>query len=222
MKDCPKCNKQIPDEAIFCAYCGCNIEQEEKSKAKFCIKCGTPFNDGMMFCMKCGNKLVEDKQDDPWAEVDAQKQDDPWADFADYKEKPSQVAIAQDLYQKGSRLFDEGMESEDSNKLKEAESLLKQAAEMGLTAAQFELGWFYYSEWHVVCGISLDNGDKEAEKWLLLAAEARDNRAQYTLGEFYLEHGDDEKAKYWIKEAAYNGNKDAKKRVKELYRMIIK
>ena len=121
MKDCPKCNKQIPDEAIFCAYCGCNIEQEEKSKAKFCIKCGTPFNDGMMFCMKCGNKLVEDKQDDPWAEVDAQKQDDPWADFADYKEKPSQVAIAQDLYQKGSRLFDEGMESEDSNKLKEAE-----------------------------------------------------------------------------------------------------
>ena len=33
MKNCPKCNKQISDEATFCAYCGCNVEQEEKSKA---------------------------------------------------------------------------------------------------------------------------------------------------------------------------------------------
>ena len=91
MKDCPKCNKQIPDEAMFCAYCGCNIEQEEKSKAKFCIKCGTPFQDGMAFCIKCGNKLVEDKQDDPWAEIDAPKQNDPWADFADYKQPEPQI-----------------------------------------------------------------------------------------------------------------------------------
>ena len=26
MKNCPKCGKQIADEALFCAYCGCNIE----------------------------------------------------------------------------------------------------------------------------------------------------------------------------------------------------
>ena len=72
---CPKCQKEVNDNAKFCTKCGCNLAEEIAKQAvkpapaaqpqMTCKKCGASIKPGMRFCTKCGCKLAEEtkKQD---------------------------------------------------------------------------------------------------------------------------------------------------------------
>lgn len=47
---CGNCHKPIPNDAMFCPYCG-------TPKKKCCPKCNKEVDGGMMFCPFCGTKL---------------------------------------------------------------------------------------------------------------------------------------------------------------------
>uniref|UniRef100_A0A7C4Y4Q2 SPFH domain-containing protein n=1 Tax=candidate division WOR-3 bacterium TaxID=2052148 RepID=A0A7C4Y4Q2_UNCW3 len=51
-KKCPKCGKDIPQDAKFCPECG-----EKLTDKKFCPKCGKEIPQDAKFCPECGNKL---------------------------------------------------------------------------------------------------------------------------------------------------------------------
>jgi len=48
---CTKCNSEIEQDALFCPYCGNEIEH-----TKQCSKCGKPLDDDSDFCPYCGTK----------------------------------------------------------------------------------------------------------------------------------------------------------------------
>ena len=48
---CTKCNSEIEQDALFCPYCGNEIEH-----TKLCSKCGKPLDDDSDFCPYCGTK----------------------------------------------------------------------------------------------------------------------------------------------------------------------
>ena len=52
---CPKCGKQIKDDARFCGYCGCQIQTK-----KVCPICNHEVEMDMIYCSYCGNKIVND------------------------------------------------------------------------------------------------------------------------------------------------------------------
>ncbi len=52
MKKCPKCGKENPDNALFCAFCGNKFETTSK-----CSNCGEFNPPGEYFCVKCGAPL---------------------------------------------------------------------------------------------------------------------------------------------------------------------
>lgn len=50
---CGKCGKSIPDDAVFCSYCGARHER------KVCKACGTELKQEQLFCHVCGLKWEE-------------------------------------------------------------------------------------------------------------------------------------------------------------------
>lgn len=50
---CGKCGKSIPDDAVFCSYCGARYER------KVCKACGTELKKEQLFCHVCGLKWEE-------------------------------------------------------------------------------------------------------------------------------------------------------------------
>ena len=89
---------------------------------------------------------------------------------------------------------------------------LTKKAQLGDGTAAFKL-YEYYSM------MKLDR--RTALKWLIKAAEDGHNVAQYNLGvvysgELYPETKDIEKAKYWFRKAADNGDTEAKRKLEQL------
>ncbi len=68
MKQCPKCQKELPEETSFCPACGektVDVSEENavvpvKENVRYCTKCGTPNNEDAAFCPKCGTPLNAD------------------------------------------------------------------------------------------------------------------------------------------------------------------
>lgn len=86
----------------------------------------------------------------------------------------------------------------------EAFELYREAADLGHSKAQTNLGMMYYS------GQGVDADHREAVRWLRLAAEQKDNMAQYNLACFYF-HGlgvdkNVDEACRWLQEAIDNGH----------------
>ena len=50
--NCPKCNKEIPADSVFCPYCG-------EKMAEVCSECGAELIAGSAFCRMCGAKVVK-------------------------------------------------------------------------------------------------------------------------------------------------------------------
>ncbi|MBE6375358.1 MAG: zinc-ribbon domain-containing protein [Lentisphaerae bacterium] len=60
MKNCPKCNRELRDEAKFCGGCGCKLgEAVVGNGASKCPKCGKILNPGVKFCGACGTKISD-------------------------------------------------------------------------------------------------------------------------------------------------------------------
>ncbi len=66
---CSNCGKLIPEEALFCPFCGQKVEKVKKCKVcgyelkedfAFCPKCGSKTN-GTLTCRECGKELKEDE-----------------------------------------------------------------------------------------------------------------------------------------------------------------
>ena len=53
--NCPKCNFDNAEDAVFCENCGAKLIEEKL----VCPKCGTENNPSAKFCKKCGNALKE-------------------------------------------------------------------------------------------------------------------------------------------------------------------
>ena len=50
---CRHCNREIPDNAVFCPYCGQPVTPPEV----FCTGCGEKLKEGFMFCPICGTPV---------------------------------------------------------------------------------------------------------------------------------------------------------------------
>lgn len=71
---CPICNKEIPNESVFCPECGGKIPQQSQNQniGIFCPECGTGNVPNARFCEKCGTPLFQpdiqekDEQTERW------------------------------------------------------------------------------------------------------------------------------------------------------------
>lgn len=72
IKCCPSCGRELPEEAVFCMFCGHKLEEtdtmaeqaeEEEKKPALCPKCGAPLIEGADFCMECGADVRQNKAD---------------------------------------------------------------------------------------------------------------------------------------------------------------
>ena len=65
---CERCNNILPDDSVFCSYCGNKIEKPQEPQAPKCEKCGNTLPLDSEFCHFCGNQIsqspVEEKQTD--------------------------------------------------------------------------------------------------------------------------------------------------------------
>ncbi len=64
--NCPSCQQLLPNDSIFCQYCGCNIE-EKRAEAAQCIKKSelsspytSQFKQGDFICLDCQHALPTD------------------------------------------------------------------------------------------------------------------------------------------------------------------
>ena len=61
MKNCPYCNSEILDEAVFCVHCksslSSNMIEETNSNIKRCPYCGNECDKNAVLCVKCGSSL---------------------------------------------------------------------------------------------------------------------------------------------------------------------
>lgn len=89
MKTCPKCKKELRDEAKFCGACGFKFPLENSisnlNGAK-CPSCGTILKEGAKFCGKCGIKIENSMTAN---EIDISKQ----MSFIQWNILPGQLAI---------------------------------------------------------------------------------------------------------------------------------
>lgn len=56
--NCPKCGKEIMDDAVFCKYCGSSISPRKQ----VCPKCGKENDEDALFCEGCGSSLVQEEK----------------------------------------------------------------------------------------------------------------------------------------------------------------
>ena len=69
MRNCPNCNAQLDDDAVFCTECGqsmapptpmaTNSESAAPTGEEFCPSCGSPLPTGTIFCPKCGKSTAD-------------------------------------------------------------------------------------------------------------------------------------------------------------------
>ncbi len=52
--NCPACDRQLPDDATFCGYCGSALASE-----RACASCGRSNPADMGFCLGCGSSMTE-------------------------------------------------------------------------------------------------------------------------------------------------------------------
>lgn len=85
IKCCPSCGRELPEEAVFCMFCGHKLDEagpeddqveEEEEKPALCPKCGAPLIEGAAFCMECGADVEQYKQHD---DVQGEKPEEPEA-----------------------------------------------------------------------------------------------------------------------------------------------
>lgn len=72
---CKNCSKSIPDDSVFCSYCG-------TKQSIVCPSCGTELNDSDIFCRKCGTKIIN-------TDINCNKEpatDEKYFEFHDYHE----------------------------------------------------------------------------------------------------------------------------------------
>ncbi|MBQ7502036.1 sel1 repeat family protein [bacterium] len=117
---------------------------------------------------------------------------------------------AEDLFREGRRLY----ASEGEADRKQALSLCRRAAEMGLAEAQVFLGD------RLIKGEGTAENKEEAVSWFRKAAERGNAAGQYKLGLCYVDgdgvKADKEEAKKWLTLAAEQGHREAEKRLAEL------
>ena len=68
MTNCPKCNNQCEDKALFCENCGNRIppKQEETTNNWLkCSICGCKNDQSAIFCNSCGKTLNQSQQNEP-------------------------------------------------------------------------------------------------------------------------------------------------------------
>ena len=57
---CPKCGIVLPEDSVFCQYCGCNISEvcaAKEPKGPHCKTCGNEIPEDSCFCQYCGAAL---------------------------------------------------------------------------------------------------------------------------------------------------------------------
>ena len=52
---CPKCNKEIVDDSLYCSECGMKIER--------CKNCNAVLQDGAHYCSYCGTPVNNQKSE---------------------------------------------------------------------------------------------------------------------------------------------------------------
>lgn len=89
MKKCPKCGKELKDEAKFCGGCGFKFSETSTSQVDGSVKCpscGNLLKPGAKFCGKCGTKIDNIVKTD---NADISKQ----ASFIQWNILPGQLAV---------------------------------------------------------------------------------------------------------------------------------
>lgn len=89
MKKCPKCGRELKDEAKFCGGCGFKFPETSTSQVDGgvkCPSCGNLLKPGAKFCGKCGTKIDNIVKTD---NADISKQ----ASFIQWNILPGQLAV---------------------------------------------------------------------------------------------------------------------------------
>ncbi len=94
MKTCPKCGKELKDEAKFCGGCGYKFPVADSTgnaggAGTVCPSCGNPLKPGAKFCGKCGSKIGDVTGTSQNSGVDITKQ----ASFIQWNILPGQLAL---------------------------------------------------------------------------------------------------------------------------------
>lgn len=56
--NCPYCNKEISEDALFCTECGRELQKGKKDTV-FCPTCGEQLSSNVVFCTNCGARIIE-------------------------------------------------------------------------------------------------------------------------------------------------------------------
>lgn len=74
MTYCNKCDKEVPEGAKFCRFCGHKLKQVSED-APYCHECGKEVDPYAVFCRNCGHKLKveEDVEEEKPDEQDEEK-----------------------------------------------------------------------------------------------------------------------------------------------------
>lgn len=72
IRRCPKCNLDVPMNAVYCCYCGELLPELPKPKELVCPnpKCGVPVKKGNLFCTACGTRIDQSEIEISPAEPD--------------------------------------------------------------------------------------------------------------------------------------------------------
>ncbi len=94
MKTCPKCGKELKDEAKFCGGCGYKFPVADSTgnaggTGNVCPSCGNPLKPGAKFCGKCGSKIGDVAGNSQNSGADISKQ----ASFIQWNILPGQLAL---------------------------------------------------------------------------------------------------------------------------------
>ncbi len=219
---CNYCGKSIPDDSLFCQYCGVKLETITNANTEIDVESlysrGEEYYDSknyekaFEYYLKAANRGHISAQYSlgilyfygHGIEVNYEKAFKCFSEAADKGSGEAQCFLGY-LYENG-----EGVKQDYSK----AFEWYSKAAAQGVPEAQFNLG------------VMFDNGQGVAqnyEKAFKLYSKAADKgvpEAQYNLGLLY-ENGegvskDIEKAKYWYKKAADQGDQDAKNAIERL------
>jgi ribosomal protein S26 len=68
---CVACGERIPQDAMFCPYCGMRQPDPEVKVVRYCPHCGTKLEVDEVFCHHCGTRIPQD--DAPTEEITLRK-----------------------------------------------------------------------------------------------------------------------------------------------------